>query len=620
MRVTRFIVLFALCLLVEIGSVSASPLEETVSQRQSIRSYTTESISFQQLLSVLWAAYGYSGGTRVVPQIGPDYSLIIFPVNATGSYTYIPETNSLTVYDSAVNKETIRPHDQGWPSNASYVLVVVWNQTKMNNGYFASAEAGCLVQNTYLAAVSLGLGTCCVGGIDSQDLSNDLRLPTTLTPLLVMPLSYPASAYPPAAPAYSRMTGNLPLVQYSQLSFASALNNMIYTQAWSGQSLSQQELSQLLWASYGYSNTTHRTTPSAYDVYPLVVYVSNATGTYQYTPQNHSVTEVQAGDKRLDIANACGNQVWAANAPAIFLVAYNSSYNGGNTGDGGALPHEFIEVDAGAVVQQLFLEASAWNLSANIVSNGLEEWNGTGAAELRNILNLSFSLIPLYIVPVGHEIGYNLNIRVKDWDLIDCIQGAYVYMNSEWKISDENGWANWTDVSGTVAINVKWFGIWVNGTFTVKMDSSKTIDIRCNIFDIIVTCIEGQRQAFLQYANVTVFAGGNKIQSGITGKDGKVHLANVPNSTLTFVAYDANNEPIANVNRTITSEEQNETITCDKNFVTTQMEWKITEVWEVSSLFLPFLPIAFIYHQCLKQRNKTLRCKHTKKKGGDKKE
>ena len=114
---------------------TASPLEQTVSRRQSIRNYTNENISCQQLLEVLWSAYGHFNSRRNVPQIGHDYSLIIFAVNETGSYRYIPENNSLVVHDLTVNKETIRPHDQGWPSNASVVLVVVWNQTKMNNGY-----------------------------------------------------------------------------------------------------------------------------------------------------------------------------------------------------------------------------------------------------------------------------------------------------------------------------------------------------------------------------------------------------------------------------------------------------------------------------------------------------
>jgi len=379
-----------------------------------------ENISSQQLLWVLWAAYGYANGHRSLVQIGYDYSLIIFPVNETGSYQYVPESNSLVVHDLSVNKETIRPNDQGWPSDASVVLVVVWNQTKMSNGYFASAEAGCLVQNVYLAAASLDLGTCCVGGVNSGGLRNDLELLSTLIPLLVMPLGYPATPYPPASPNFDCMTGNLPPVQYSDLSFEDALRNMHFAREWAAENLSLQELSQLLWAAYGYTNVTslggnkkyHKTTPDSWGWYSLVIFVSNATGVYKYLPDsspnatptpdpNHSVMEILHGDKRLDIANACSGQIWAADAPAIFLIVYNSSYNGGNTGDGGTLPHEFMEVNAGAVIQELFLEAAAWNLSANVVSEGLEEWNGTGAEELRSIIGLPSSAIPLYIVPVG---------------------------------------------------------------------------------------------------------------------------------------------------------------------------------------------------------------------------
>lgn len=402
MRPHGVVVIFVLILLIGFRVVAATPLEITTSQRYSVRSFTAQTVSSQQLLSVLWAAYGYTGSNRVLQKIGDDYSLAIFPVNASGSYRYRPETNSLEVHNTLVNKETIRPHDSDWPSDANVVLVIVWDQTKMNNQYFASAEAGCLVQNVYLIAVSQNLGTCCVGTIDSGGLRSDLGLPSTMIPILVMPLGYPTSPYPVATPDYGRMNGNLPLVQNSGSSFTDALNNMNYVQAWSAQALSLQELSQLLWAAYGYSSTGHRATPSAYGIYPLIIYVSNQTGTYRYTPESHSITQIQVGDKRSDIATACGDQLWAASAPAIFLVALDSAYNGGNTGDGGVLSHEFIEVDAGCVIQQILLEASATSLSANVVTKGLEDWNGNGAQTLRITLGLPSSSIPLYIVPVGH--------------------------------------------------------------------------------------------------------------------------------------------------------------------------------------------------------------------------
>jgi hypothetical protein len=201
------------------------------------------------------------------------------------------------------------------------------------------------------------------------------------------------------------MTGNLPQVQYSELSFEDAVRNMGFVQEWSSEPLSLQELSQLLWAAYGYSSTGHRTTPSAYGIYPLVIYVSNATGVYRYLPESHSVTEIVGGDKRADIANAFSGQAWAADAPVVFMIGYDSAYNNGNTGDGGVFSHLFMEVNTGCVIQQLFLEASAWNLQANILSEGLEEWNGAGAQELRNILGLSSAVIPLYAVPVGASGG-----------------------------------------------------------------------------------------------------------------------------------------------------------------------------------------------------------------------
>jgi hypothetical protein len=234
---------FLLTFLLIVNKVSSLPLEEVVSRRQSIRSYTSENISRQELLEVLWAAYGYTNQRRNLPKLGTAYSLEIFTVNETGSYQYDPINNLLVAHNLTLNKETIRPYVPNWPSDASEVLVVSWNQTKMSNQNLAAAEAGCLAQNVYLAAVSLELGTCFVGSIDSGGLRDALGLPSTLTPLSVMPLGYPTSSYPAATPKYDIMTGNLPVVQYSNSSFENAMRDMVFTQEWSEEALSLQELS-----------------------------------------------------------------------------------------------------------------------------------------------------------------------------------------------------------------------------------------------------------------------------------------------------------------------------------------------------------------------------------------
>jgi len=221
------------------------------------------------------------------------------------------------------------------------------------------------------------------------------------------------------------------------------------------------------------------------------------------------------------------------------------------------------------------------------------------------------------------ELVYALSLHVMDWDLTDSIQGAYVYVDSDIKISDADGWANWTGISGTVYVKVKWHGSWVNGTFLVVVNSDKTIDIQSNIFDITVTAVEGEQSAVLQNVNVTVYnATSNMIRTGITDSDGKVYLANVPNSTLTFIAReDASSQNIiANVTRTITTENQAETIICDQNYVSVSQEWGIIADNNISSLSLAPLP-AFgilkylrINTKGLKERVKKIRSKQGKER------
>ncbi len=382
------------------ASAAPIPIEQTMSERYSVSSWTSDNIPSATLLDVLRSSYGYSSNHRNIPLIANEYSLILFVSNATGTYKYSPQQNTLAAYDLTLNKEALRPRfDQSYPSDASAVVLVVWNQTLMNNAIYASAEAGLLVQNMYLTAIPYGLGTHCVALIDSNSLRTDLKLPSTMTPLLIMPIGYPTTPYSSASPDNARMTGNLPPVKNSQKSISEALTNLLYARTWNGENLSTQELSQLLWAAYGYSSTGHRTVPSAGPTYGLQIWLSNATGIYRYNPQTHSTTQTISGDRRTNIASASGGQGWAANAPAIFLIVFDSTVGW----DSGVVSHEYPEVEAGCVVQQLLLEASSWGMSGNIVSQGLGEWNGAGASAIRSILGLPQSIIPLYSVPIGHE-------------------------------------------------------------------------------------------------------------------------------------------------------------------------------------------------------------------------
>ena len=119
----------------------------------------------------------------------------------------------------------------------------------MNNPLFAGAEAGCVAQNVYMAAASLNLGTCLVATINNNAIGNALNLGSNLTPLFVMPVSYPLSNYPAATPDYSKMAGNLPRVEINSATFEDGVNSMVFAQQLSSNQLTEQELSQILWAS-----------------------------------------------------------------------------------------------------------------------------------------------------------------------------------------------------------------------------------------------------------------------------------------------------------------------------------------------------------------------------------
>lgn len=184
-------------------------------------------------------------------------------------------------------------------------------------------------------------------------------------------------------------------------------------------------------------------------------------------------------------------------------------------------------------------------------------------------------------IEVTWGVGYALNLRVRDWDLTDNIQGAIVYKGSDTKTSDSNGWANWTAVSGTVQIKVKYYGFWVNGTFSVTMSSDKTIDVKCKLHDVTVKVQETQHNAYLVSANVTVFnassTSGNKIKSGITGSNGQVSFTNLPNNTLVFTQYGGSSYSIVigNTTQTVSSEDQSITLTSNQNYVSTSSPYSV---------------------------------------------
>ncbi len=101
-----------------------------------------------------------------------------------------------------------------------------------------------------------------------------------------------------------------------------ALDNRQSTRSFSEQNLSEQDLSNLLWAAYGINRADgKRTAPSARNWQQFDVYLLMADGWYVYNPDQHAI--IKLGNE--DLRAYSGSQDFVADAPLnlIFVSDYD---------------------------------------------------------------------------------------------------------------------------------------------------------------------------------------------------------------------------------------------------------------------------------------------------------
>lgn len=135
---------------------------------------------------------------------------------------------------------------------------------------------------------------------------------------------------------------------------------------YSSKSISQLELSRLLFYSYGYINgdPSRRTVWSIEGLYPIEIYVvvnnveGVARGIYHYNVLEHALELLKKGDYRFQIANACLGQklVGNANIAIIKTAIFDQVEQYGDRG------YRYLHLDAGAIGENIYLEAVSMGL------------------------------------------------------------------------------------------------------------------------------------------------------------------------------------------------------------------------------------------------------------------
>jgi len=168
--------------------------------------------------------------------------------------------------------------------------------------------------------------------------------------------------------------------------------------SYTGEALTLEEVSQLLWAAQGITNSKgFRTAPSAAASYTLETYlvvgdVDNlAEGVYRYKPAGHKLTKIHDGDYRPQLTMASAGRYFVEGGTIYILFTGIYRRVGTTAGGEGA---KYVHMEVGHAAQNVYLQAVALGL-ATVVNGGID------GDSIRRILALSVNEEPLYFMPVG---------------------------------------------------------------------------------------------------------------------------------------------------------------------------------------------------------------------------
>jgi len=360
-------------------------LEESMFRRMSIREFTNDPISDEELSTVLWAAYGVRiDGKQTVSGVNNIHAGIIYVMKEDAAYAYDPMNHSLILYKQGDYRDIV-----GWQYEAPIQLGLCWNTDKTDANY-GGAELGQMGQNIYLIANALGLGTVVCG--QDPPAIEPLGLPSYEEGLIIMPLGHPVHEYNFInRPLWISL---LPRIEKSSISLTNALIERIESTTFDGE-LTREEISYLLWSSYGFSILIdkssqeknnlkrHRTVPSAHGYYPLKMYAIRSSGIFQYYPNVLTkiypvpvgflglpivtyMLKIKNGDYREELANLSSlNSVASAPLSIVSVLDINMTRPKDHDDLSGENLRKFWYYEAGSSVHNVLLEATALDLSCN---------------------------------------------------------------------------------------------------------------------------------------------------------------------------------------------------------------------------------------------------------------
>lgn len=180
-------------------------VEAAIGARRSVRTFAPGALRLAEVSQLLWAAQGITDrerGHRTVPSAGARYPLELYAVVAQvegaspGVYRYQADTHQLVLVAAGDRRAALAAAASGQASvaHAALVLAVVADYARIRPRYgdrserYTAIEAGGVMENVYLQARALGLGTVAVGAFRDAETQAVIGCDVARPVLLLLPI------------------------------------------------------------------------------------------------------------------------------------------------------------------------------------------------------------------------------------------------------------------------------------------------------------------------------------------------------------------------------------------------------------------------------------------------
>ncbi len=184
---------------VQPGVIPDMNILEVINSRRSVRKFTADPVSLEELSWLLWSTQGIQkvlrdgvATLRTVPSGGArhPFETYLLVNNVTGLspglYRYLPLDHSVACLGEQILPEKVISGCLGQTFCGECAVTFVWSvipyRTEWRYGPVShkviALDAGHLCQNLYLACTAAGLGTCGIGAYDQEEMNSLLDFDT----------------------------------------------------------------------------------------------------------------------------------------------------------------------------------------------------------------------------------------------------------------------------------------------------------------------------------------------------------------------------------------------------------------------------------------------------------